>query len=245
MVAPDLTVPRAALAAGVVLGATLLGGVLAVIDPALAGPVAPHPTLSSRPSEAASILANNALALAAPFGLVALGAGRRALSRRASDLVVAVVIADNTLPVGIALGHWRTALLPYVPQLPLEWAALSSAVGAWLHARDGYADQRELVRLAAVALVLLTAAAGVETWATPHRAMRAARAGIDRVDTARDRASRVGAGGCGRHGFCTGDGHVAARSRAPFPSGRSVPLGRLAGADRAPSTHRPPPGGIT
>ena len=98
--------------------------------------------------------------------------------------------------------------------------------------------------LATATVLLLAGAASLETWCTPHRHTRPDASQAE-VDTVREPHRHVDAGGCLRHGFCAGDGHTAARSPAPFPSLRSVPLGRLAGADRATSTHRPPQGGIT
>jgi hypothetical protein len=245
MVTPELTCRRFAIAAGGVLGTTLLGVLLAVIDPAAAGPTAPHPALAGTARDAVSILANNAAALALPYAMWVLGLPRHPISRRLGDLAVATITCQNTVPVGIALGHWRSGLLPYIPQLPLESAALTTSVVAWLSARGAHATGRTLTGLAALTLTLLTAAASLETWGTPHRDTPPSASARRRVDTIRDPRSTVGAGGCPRHGFCTGDGQVAARSRAPFPSRRSVPLGRLAGADRALSTHRPPQGGIT
>jgi hypothetical protein len=166
---PGLTPRHLTRAAGVVVGTTLLGGLLAVIDPTAAGRTAPHPALAGTSGEALSTLANNTAALAVPYVMWALGMPRRRLSRRLGDLVIAVVTGQSAVPVGIAMAHWRMRLLPYIPQLPLEWAALTIAVGAWLGARDGRAAGQGLTVLAAISLVLLTAAAGLETWATPHR----------------------------------------------------------------------------
>ena len=79
-------------------------------------------------------------------------------------------MAASTIPVGLELGRWQGRLLPYLPQLPLEWAALALAIHAWVIARPGHLTIRELVPLAAVVLALLTCAACLETWATLHRA---------------------------------------------------------------------------
>ena len=59
----------------------------------------------------------------------------------------------NTIPVGLALGRWQGRLLPYVPQLPLEWAALATALTAWLHAPAGVSNPRQLAVLAGVTVV--------------------------------------------------------------------------------------------
>ena len=240
MVAADLTDRRLSGAAAGVLATTLLGALVGAIAPALAGPTPPHPTLAGTPAEALSILAHNTAVLAIPYLLAGLGAARHPGTRRLGDLAVAAISCQSTIPVGMALAHWRLTLAPYIPQLPLEWAALTTAICAWLTARTGHLDGRALAALAATTLLLLTAAAGLETWGTPHRDTSPSMPSRRPADAIRDLSSRVGAGGCPRHGFCTGNGPVAARSQAPFPSRRSVPLGRRAGADRAPSTHRPP-----
>jgi hypothetical protein len=225
------------LSATAVIGLTALGVGLALVDPALAGSTRPHPTLTGSLGDAAGILQNNARVLAAPFLLVLLGFPHNRLGRRTGDLIVTALTAASTIPVGLELGRWQARLLPYLPQLPLEWAALALAVHAWLMARAGHLTVRELAPLVAVVLALLTCAAGLETWATPHRHGH-------RLDTARDTAVWRTAG-CLSPGFCTGPGRVASRSHAPFPSLRSVPLGRLAGAAGISSTNRPPQGGIT
>jgi hypothetical protein len=92
------------------------------------------------------------------------------LGRRAGDLIVTALTAASTIPVGIELGRWQGRLLPYLPQLPLEWAALAVAVCVWITARSGRGPTRRLMVLAGLTLALLIAAASLETWATPHRA---------------------------------------------------------------------------
>jgi hypothetical protein len=233
-----------AVAAALVVGMTALGVVLGVLAPALAGHTRPHPALSGRFGNAAEIVGTNLRVLAAPFLLWLLKFPQSRLGRQAGDILVLAVVAINTLTVGIELGHWRGQLIPYLPQLPIEWAALSVAVAAWLRARDNHANRRQLAVLATVTAVLLVAAAGLETWCTPHR-HEPPKASLAQLDTVRDPHALVGDGSCYRHGLCAGTGPIASRSPAPFPSQRSVPLGRLASADRAHNNHRPPQGGIT
>jgi len=241
----DVISPRWLLAAtGLVLALTALGVLLSSIAPALAGHTRPHPTLTGSLGEAIGILQNNLRVLAAPFLLWLLKFPASHLGRRAGDVLILGLAAASAIPVGLELGRWHTRLLPYVPQLPLEWAALAVAICAWLTARHDHAPDRQIAILAAATAVLLVGAACLETWCTPHWQIRSA-IGQAEVDTVREPHIPVGAGGCLRHGFCAGDGRVASRSPAPFPSLRSVPLGRLTGADRATSTHRPPQGGIT
>jgi hypothetical protein len=241
MVAAELTPNRTTwcptLSAGAVIGMTALGVGLAIADPALAGSTRPHPTLTGSVGDAAGILQNNARVLAAPFLLVLFDFPQSRLGRHAGDIIVTALTAESTIPVGIELGRWQGRLLRYLPQLPLEWAALALAVHAWVVASRGRLTLRQLAPLAAVVLALLTCGACLETWGTPHRHGH-------RLDTARDTAVWRAAG-CLSPGSCTGPGRAASRSHAPFPSLRSVPLGRIAGAAGISSTNRPPQGGIT
>lgn len=258
MVTPDLTKTRASgerrwrhdtleviLRAGVgVALLTVAGCLLGIVAPGLAGNTAPHPTLTGSLQNAVSILVNNLRVLAAPFGLAALGLQRSRIGRRAGDLALTALTATSTMTVGLALGRWRGRLLPFIPQLPIEWAALAVALSAWLLARNAGECRPQLGLLAALAGVLLIAAAGIETWCTPHRPSGLA-ASRPVSHARRDPVSTVGVSGCARLGLCAAGGHIASRSQAPFPSLRSVPLGRPGGADRAHPNHRPPQGGIT
>jgi hypothetical protein len=256
MVATKLTLPAViasdatrqmscvALSATAVVGFTTVGIGLALVDPALAGSRRPHPTLNGSLGDAVAILQNNARVLATPFLLVALGFPQSRLGRRAGELILTALTAASTIPVGLELGRWQGRLLPYIPQLPLEWAALALALSTWLTARADQASRRQLVVLAASITVLLVGGAAIETWCTPHRHTRSP-SNLIEVGAVREPHVLVGDGGCHRHGFCAGTGPVASRSPAPFPSPRSVPLGRDAGADRAYVNHRPPQGGIT
>lgn len=245
MAATDVTRSRRlASAATLVIALTTLGALLEVIFPALADHTRPHPTLTGSVGDALSILQHNLRVLAAPFLLCLLRLRASRLGRHAGDILILAIAAASAIPVGLGLGRWHTTLLPYLPQLPLEWAALAVAICAWLTARHDRATLRELAILASATALLLLGAASLETWCTPHRHISSAASQAE-VDTVRESHAGVGDAGCLRHGFCAGDGHIASRSPASFPSLRSVPLGRLTGADRATSTHRPPQGGIT
>lgn len=158
-------------AAAVVICFTAAGTLAAQVDPRLAGHTPPHPALRGTLGEAAGILVNNLRVLLVPFALCLTGAARPALTRRAGDLVLVALTAASTFHVGVALGRWQTRLVPYVPQLPVEWAALILALATWRLACRRTVPAAELLRLAGVCAVLLTAAAGLETWATPHRAI--------------------------------------------------------------------------
>lgn len=226
-------------AGAAVWGLTAVATLLGAIVPPLAPSGRPHPTLHGTLGDALSILANNARVLAVPFLLVLLGFPRSRVGRGAGDLILMALTAASTIPVGLELGRWQGRLLAYLPQLPLEWTALTLAIDTWVIARKGHVTVRRLAPWAAVTLALLIAAASLETWCAPHPQATPHVTQTD-LDTAREPISTVGAGGCFRRGFCADSGHIASRSRAPFPLLRSVPLGRSAGADRATSTTTDP-----
>jgi hypothetical protein len=241
MVAAELTksgVKRELSGTMAVLGLTVAGIVVGALDPALAGATGPHPTLTGSLADALSILQNNLRVLATPYLLWLLGFPHARLGRTAGDLVTVVLAAASSIPVGIELARWQTRLIPYIPQLPIEWAALATAIAAWLLIRSNAASLQQVACLAGATALLLVVAAAIETWCTPHRV--GTRLSEPTVNTTGALDSRVGAGGCLRLGFCAASGHVAARSRTPFPSRSSVPLGHLGGTDRATSTTTDP-----
>jgi hypothetical protein len=149
---------------------------------ALAGRALLHPTrqvlgLTLRgdrnpPPHLAHVLilaAHNIPVAAWPLLLGLTGAARHRLARSVADSVVLACVIVNTLPVGAALAAYGTPLLPYVPQLPLEWAGLALGYGSWLVQRKRTLSTGErIVWLALIASVLLCAAA-LETLAVPHR----------------------------------------------------------------------------
>jgi hypothetical protein len=98
--------------------------------------------------------------------LLVRGSGRRA--HRGADAIVIACVLVNVIPVGAALGGYGGALLPFTPQLPLEWGALSVGYGSWLYTRNGPRDASASWRLRGVVLALTLAAAAVETFAVPH-----------------------------------------------------------------------------
>jgi hypothetical protein len=227
-----------------VLGTTLAAGLIAVLDPAIAASTAPRPTLTGSLTDWLAITSENLRVLAAPFLLWLLGAHDSRLSRCAGDAVVLAVIAVNAIPVGIALGRWQSRLIPYVPQLPLEWGALILAVSAWLTIRTTNATRHQIAVLGASTAVLVLAAATLETWATPHRPAPVL-ANREAVDAVHRRSLVV-----------WGPGVDCATDYAPARPGRckvarSLPLTPLGsarpntGADRATSTTPGPPQGGT
>jgi hypothetical protein len=160
-----------ALSYAVLLSITLLGATLGALAPALAPGGRPHPTLHGSLGDLVSIAGTNARVLSAPFLLALFRFPSDRRSCQLGDLLVVVLLGGNALRVGLALGRDRGALLPYLPQLPLEWLAAALAAAAWLTLRTGARKRTGLAYVAAV-LVLVAAAAAIETICTPHAAAR-------------------------------------------------------------------------
>jgi len=146
---------------------TALGTLIGRLIPSLAPGGRPHPSLHGSLADLAAIVATNARVLSAPFLLVLFRfpSGRR--SRQLGDLLIIGLLAGNALHVGLAVGRHGDKLLPYLPQLPLEWLAAALAGGAWLTLRTDGLTRAALVYAAAV-LALVGVAAAIETLATPH-----------------------------------------------------------------------------
>jgi hypothetical protein len=104
-----------------------------------------------------------------PLLLGVLEAERHHLARGLADTLVAVCLAVNTLPVGAALGVYGLALLPFVPQVPFEWAALALGASAWFLQRREPLRGTEKIALLALIAGALACAGTLETVAVPHR----------------------------------------------------------------------------
>ena len=124
------------------------------------------------PPTAAHILAlaaHNLPVAAWPLLLGCAGTASNRRGKRAADSLLVACALANTIPVGAAIGAYGISLIPYIPQLPVEWAALAAGYGSWITQRKRPIRRRErLERLAATALLVL-AAATIETVAVPHR----------------------------------------------------------------------------
>ena len=212
---------------------TFLGALFGAVAPGLAPRGRPHPTLHGTLVEAASIAAANARGLSAPVLLSVFRFPASHRSRQLGDLLVGGLLAGNTLRVGLALGRWHTQLLPYVPQLPLEWLAAAIAVAAWLNLRTGTRSRTALAYAAAV-LLLVAAAAAVEATATPHSSTSTHDAPVRPTTRALRPPSlppvRKARGDLPSLRSCAGAGTRFKVDSLPFPRCRSVPHGRLTGA---------------
>jgi hypothetical protein len=150
---------------------TALAVIAGAADPGIALMRSPHPALHPSVEAWASILATNSRVLCAPLLLAAVGVQHHRWGRRLGDLSVFALLTLNGGLVGVELGRWGTQLLPYLPQLPLEWLAAGASAGGWVIARrasGGSTDRRALLLTALLAAGLLAAAAAVEVLLTPH-----------------------------------------------------------------------------
>jgi hypothetical protein len=105
--------------------------------------------------------------------------------RRAADVLVFACLLANCIPVGAAIGAYGTPLLPYIVQLPVEWAGLAVGYGSWLLERRSPLGRGRRLRLGGVIVVTLLTAAALETYATP-RVRDAHRGGLERPVVAVD-----------------------------------------------------------
>jgi hypothetical protein len=219
---------------------TLLGAAIGTAVPALAPAGRPHPTLHGSLGDFTSIAATNARILSAPFLLAVFRFPAQRFTRRIGDLAIGGVLGANALRVGLALGRWHAGLLPYLPQLPLEWLAAALTAVSWLALRSGVRPRTALAYLGAV-LGLVVAAAAVETLATPdtrvHARSTAGRA-ITPLHSSVPTHARKTWGGLPALGSCAGPGTRFKVASLPSPRCRSVPLGLLTGAA---GLRQPPP----
>ena len=128
-----------------------------------------HPAGAPSVAGALALLANNGRAAAWPLLPAALGAGRLPGARRVVDAAVFISLALNLLPVGAALGIYRLGLAPYLPQLPLELYAVTSAAACWQASRRRRLCRHEVAAITASIMLALVLAALLEIWAVPHR----------------------------------------------------------------------------
>ena len=113
--------------------------------------------------------AHNLPIFAWPLLLGLTGAHRHPLAKRIADGLLTGCIIVNTLQVGAAFGAYGAPLLPYVPQLPVEWAGLALGASSWIIQRRRALTVPEGLRVFALIAVVLLCAATLETVAVPHR----------------------------------------------------------------------------
>jgi hypothetical protein len=115
------------------------------------------------------LAAHNLPIAAWPLLLGVVGAHRHRFATKLADGLVVAWIVANALPVGAALGAYGPPLIPYLPQLPLEWAALALGAGAWFTQRSSALALRDTLACLALIAGALLGAAAVETVAVAHR----------------------------------------------------------------------------
>ena len=150
--------------------------VVAAAGPLLQGPVrrllALHLSAASTPQPGIghvfAVAAHNIPVCCWPLLLGFAGADRGHLGRRVADALVAVSVAVNVLQVGVAAGAYGARLVAFVPQLPLEWAALALGAAGWRVQRRDPLTVRGGLGVLMVAAVLLLGAGFLETFAVPH-----------------------------------------------------------------------------
>ena len=118
--------------------------------------------------EALSIATANARVLAAVL-IAALAVQAAPRLKPTLDAVVGLVIGANAVLVGIAAGAYGARALPWLVHLPLEWAAVGTAVGVYATARRRAPCRRELAAPAALMGLAILTAAAIETYLTPQR----------------------------------------------------------------------------
>jgi hypothetical protein len=116
-----------------------------------------------------ALAAHNIPIFSWPLLLGVLDAHHRRLARHVADGVVVAAIFVNTAQVGIGLGAYGRALLPYLPHVPLEWAAAALGASGWLAQRRGMLTIRTGLAVFALIVAVLLCAAFLEVVAVPHR----------------------------------------------------------------------------
>lgn len=129
-----------------------------------------HPTAPPTLTAMLATAAHNIPIACAPVFLGVIYAHRHQRLRTIADVLISGSLTVNSAIVGATAGIYGLPLLAYIPQLPIEWAALALGAAAWITERksQGLPTAQRLLLLAVI-IGLLLAAASLETWAVPHR----------------------------------------------------------------------------
>lgn len=146
-------------------GGAVVGAARAWLDLPLSAQNNPPPALWG----VLALAAHNVRIASWPLLLGVLGTHRSPRAVRALDAIVALAALANIAPVGVALGAYGPRLLPFIPQLPLEWAALALGTSSWLSQRKAPLHLREGLVLFGLIVCLLLGAAVLERAGVPHR----------------------------------------------------------------------------
>jgi hypothetical protein len=139
-------------------------GAAATARSALNFPLQPSPPSLN---EAAQIALTNARVTGAIL-LAAFTVTRCHRARALLDVALLAVVAPNAVMVGVALGAYGPSGLPWLVHLPLEWAALATALTAYVTARRRTLPARDQARRAAAVGVLVVVGALAESLLTPR-----------------------------------------------------------------------------
>jgi hypothetical protein len=168
MIRRGLHLPVAVTVAAALIALGALAAAIAAALPTPAESLFPHdpqPTLAGTSAEAVDILLTNLAVLVVPLLFAGAAGGHPGPWRLVGDFVVVGLAAVNSLAVGAALAVHGAGLLPYLPHLPVEAAALSIACSTWATHRTS----RQPLTGALIALVALAmTAALIEVYVTPH-----------------------------------------------------------------------------
>ena len=115
------------------------------------------------------LAAHNLPIVAWPLLLGVVGTHRHRVARLLTDIVVAGWVTANVLPVGVALGAYGAPLLPYLPQVPFECAALALGASGWLLQRHRPLTITAGLTVFVALTAIVLSAATLETVAVPHR----------------------------------------------------------------------------
>lgn len=115
------------------------------------------------------LAAHNIPVFSWPLLLGAFGANRSRFQTRVADGLLVACIFVNTAQVGVGLAAYGWALLPYLPQVPLEWVAAALGASAWLVQRRRALTVKEGFGVFALIVAVLVCAAALETFVVPHR----------------------------------------------------------------------------
>lgn len=119
------------------------------------------------PSEVARLAIHNARFAGGTLLCAGLAPRLTKHARRAVDLLLGGLLTFNAAAVGIAIGAYGTRTITATAiHLPVEFAALSLAGGAYMQACKQPLSARELAAVAAATALLLVAAAALETYAS-------------------------------------------------------------------------------
>jgi hypothetical protein len=144
---------------------TLQAPIRSVLKTTLSAQHNPPPTLG----HVLMLAAHNIPITAWPLLLGPFGAHRTRFQTHFADGLLVACITVNTLQVGAALDAYGCALLPFLPQLPVEWAAYALGASGWLVQRQRALSAKERRSVFALIVFLVVLAAAVETVAVPHR----------------------------------------------------------------------------